>query len=72
MSGNVIFTWPSGNSSFYDVSITRDTTKDPTAYRINVSQYIVNDVMLYDSISISMFYLTPTVRGISSTYNGIY
>lgn len=69
MSGNVIFTWPSGNSSFYDVSITRDTTRDPTADRINVSQYIVNDVMLYDSISISMYYLTPTVREISSTYN---
>lgn len=71
MSGNVIFTWPSsGNSSSYDVTITRNTTKDPSK-RIRVPECIVKNAILYHSIGISMYYLTPTVREIRSTYNGI-
>ncbi|XP_052692710.1 uncharacterized protein LOC128170988 isoform X2 [Crassostrea angulata] len=69
MSGNVIFTWPpSGNSSSYDVIITRNTTKDPLE-RITVPQCIVKDAILYDSIGISVVYLTPDVRLIRSAYN---
>lgn len=72
MSGNVIFTWPSsGNSSSYDVIITRNTTQDPSE-RITVPQYIVKDAILYDSIGILMYYLTPDVHGITSAYKGIY
>lgn len=71
MSGNVIFTWPpSGNSSSYDVIITRNTTKDPLE-RITVPQCIVKDAILYDSIGFSVVYLTPDVRLIRSAYNGI-
>lgn len=72
MSGNVIFTWPSsGNSSVYDVIITRNTTKDPTK-RITVPEYIVKNATLYHSIGISMYYLKPNVREIRSAYNGIW
>lgn len=72
MSGNVIFTWPSsGNSSSYDVTITRNTTKDKSK-RITVPQYIVKDAILYESIGILMYYLTPDVHEITSAYKGIY
>lgn len=72
MSGNVIFTWPpSGNSSSYNVTITRNTTKD-SSERITVPQYIVKDAILYESIGILMYYLTPEVHGIRSAYKGIY
>lgn len=72
MSGNVIFTWPSsGNSSSYDVIITRNTTEDPLK-RITVPQYIVKDAILYESIGILMYYLTPSVHRINSAYRGIY
>lgn len=71
MSGNVIFTWPSsGNSSLYDVAITRNTTKDQWK-RITVPEYIVKNAILYHSIGISMYYINPTVREIRSAYNGI-
>uniref|UniRef100_K1PYB9 Uncharacterized protein n=1 Tax=Magallana gigas TaxID=29159 RepID=K1PYB9_MAGGI len=70
MSGNVIFTWPSsGDSSSYDVTITRNTTKDQRK-RITVPEYIVKNAILYHSIDITMYYLAPTVREIRSAYNG--
>lgn len=72
MSGNVIFTWPSpGNSSLYDVYITRDTTEGPVD-RVTDSQYIVEDAMLYNSIGIRMFYLKQNNLELRSSYNGIY
>lgn len=72
MSGNVIFTWPSsGNSSQYDVYITRDTTKG-SADRVTDPQYIVEDAMLYNSIDIRMFYLNQNNLELRSSYKGIY
>lgn len=71
MSGNVIFTWPSsGNSSSYDVYITRPTTGNHA--RVDVPQYIVKDAIFYDSIGILIYYLSSALPEIRSTYNGIW
>lgn len=70
MSGNVIFTWPSsGNSSSYDVYITRHKT--PNYTRVDVPQYIVKDAIFDDSIDILIYYLSSALPEIRSTYNGI-
>lgn len=68
MYGNVIFAWTTSNYSFYDVQLTRDTTKDPWT-RVSDTQYTVRDVLLYDSITINV--RTPgSVADNKETYNG--
>lgn len=71
MSGNVIFTWPSsGNSSSYDVTITRNTTAGRSD-RVTDSQYEVKDAILYDFIDIQIVYHKPKQLSIRSSYKGI-
>lgn len=69
-SGNVIFTWTPSYYSMYNVLLTRDTSSNDSAL-VNNTQYTVRDVLLYDSITISVKSIGSPVDN-RMTYNGTF
>lgn len=54
VDGNLTFTWNSqSNKGIYDVEITKNTTREDWE-RINVTQFTVTDVILYDHVKINV------------------
>ena len=69
MDGNVLFSWNGDPTHKYDVMIDRDRTNFGWK-RQNVTQYTVEDALLYDSIKITVNDLDGSAYNIM-TYNGI-
>ena len=69
MDGNVLFSWNGDPTQKYDVMIDRDRTNSGWK-RQNVTQYTVEDALLYDSIKITVNVLDGSAYNIM-TYNGI-
>ena len=69
MDGNVLFSWNGHPTQKYDVTIGRDRTNSGWK-RQNVTQYTVEDALLYDSIKIFVNVLGVSANNIM-TYNGI-
>lgn len=54
VDGNLTFTWNSQSKDvFYDVEITKNTTREDWK-RINVTQFTLTDVILYDQVKINV------------------
>lgn len=53
ISGKVRFSWTPSNYSSYDVLLTRDDSRDVWT-RVSDTQYSVEHVLLYDSITINV------------------
>ena len=69
MDGNVLFSWNGDPTQNYYVKIDRDRTNSGWK-RQNVTQYTVEDALLYDSIKITVNVLDGSAYNIM-TYNGI-
>lgn len=71
MDGNILFSWNGSQTLKYDVEITIDDRAPIPWFRVNGTQYIVEDALLYGSIRINV-----RPPGISTnnnlTYKGIF